>query len=193
MNEKLRTVCARLGALTGLEPATLRHCQRVRTLSLVIGENLGLSSSELTTLSLGSLLHDIGKKQIPRDILLKSTPLTEEEWKTIQQHPVDGYEYARRHTLPHSVQEIILHHHLWYDGSGGYPEHDDDARPSCLTQIASVADVVDAMTQDRPYRRALGLDSSLDFLAEQSGTQFSPVVVESVERNLNQIKKLVGA
>ncbi|HBN95216.1 MAG TPA: hypothetical protein DDZ66_02860 [Firmicutes bacterium] len=193
MNNKLRTTWARASALVGLDPATLRHSQRVQRLSLVLGENLGLSSAELNTLSLGSLLHDVGKKHIPRAILLKEEPLSVEDWKAIQQHPVSGWEYVKKSVLDERVREIILHHHLWFDGQGGYPESSKGVRPSFLTQIASVADVVDAMTQDRPYRRALSLDTSLDFLAEKSGTQFCPSVVEAVHKNLNQIIKLVIA
>ena len=192
MNNKLRTTWANASALVGLDPATLRHCQRVQHLALFIGENLGLTSSELATLSLGSLLHDVGKKQVPRDILLKDTALTEEDWRVIQEHPVHGWEYAKENTLDEGVQEIILHHHLWFNGTGGYPE-DNGARPSSLAQIASVADVVDAMTQDRPYRRALSLDASLDFLEAESGAQFCPVVVDAVRRNQRQIRNFLGA
>ena len=193
MNKKLQTISAQLSTSLELEPDTLHHCQRVRTLSLAIGENLGLTSSELTSLACGSLLHDIGKKRIPREIVLKPTSLTEEEWETMKQHPIHGWEYAKEQILAEDIQEIILHHHLWYDGSGGYPRNGHPRRPGYLTQIVSVADVVDAMIHDRPYRRALSFDTSLDFLAEQSGTQFAPVVVESVERNHKQFRKLLGA
>lgn len=192
MNHKLRTTWARASALVGLDPATLRHSQRVQRLSLVIGENLGLSSTELNTLSLGSLLHDVGKKYIPRDILMKEAPLSVGDWMAIQQHPVSGWEYVKENVRDEGAWEIILHHHLWFDGQGGYPESRKGIKPSLLTRITSVADVVDAMTQDRPYRRALSFEASLDFLAAKSGTQFCPNVVETVNKNLSQIMKLVS-
>lgn len=180
-------------ALAGLDHATLRHSHRVQKLSLVLGEHLGLSSSELDTLAVGSLLHDVGKKHIPRAILQKEEPLSGDDWFVIKQHPLSGWESVKDSPLDDAAREIILHHHLWYNGRGGYPESCQGLKPSFLTQIASVADVVDAMTQDRPYRRALSLDESLDFLAEKSGTQFCPLVLEAVYKNLSQIMGLVSA
>ncbi len=188
MNDQLPMTESLACTLASLDPSTRGHCQRVQRLSRFIGKDLGLSSSELMLLALGSLLHDVGKKYVPQGILLKETSLSTDDWMEIQQHPVYGWEYARENVLNQEVQEIILHHHLWFDGRGGYPSADPGVRPSHLTQIASVADVVDAMTQDRPYRKALSLDVSLDFLNENSGTQFCPAVVKSVLQNLSQVK-----
>ena len=193
MDNKLLTTWVQASALVGLDPATLRHCHRVQKLSLIIGEALGLSLTELNTLSLGSLLHDVGKKYIPARILMKEAPLSGEDWMAIQQHPVNGWEYVKENIRDEGTWEIILHHHLWFDGQGGYPESNNGVKPSPLTWITSVADVVDAMTQDRPYRRALTLDACLEFLTEKTGTQFCPEVVEVVNENLSQIIKLVSA
>ncbi len=180
------------GALAGLDRNTYRHSQRVQRLAVMIGKIMGLTQGELTTLSLGSLLHDVGKKYVPREILLKETTLAQEEWEVIELHPVYGWEYANAVNLGQVTQEIILHHHLWFDGQGGYPGHEEPVCPSLLAQITTVADVVDAMTQDRPYRRALSVETSLDYLQEKSGSQFGPDVVEIVIQNLAEIVSVMN-
>lgn len=179
-------------ALAGLDPCTLAHSHRVQRICLMIGKNMGLSSKELTTLSLGSLLHDVGKQYIPQAILMKKEALLAEEWTVIQQHPLYGYDYAKNAELHGEIEAIILHHHLWFNGQGGYPHNGSEVRPSLLTQITTVADVVDAMTQDRPYREALTLKSSLAYLEEKSGTQFSPDVVRCLTAHGQEIADLIG-
>ncbi|HHT69907.1 MAG TPA: HD domain-containing phosphohydrolase [Limnochordia bacterium] len=193
MSKKLWSAGVHGNLLAGLDQATLRHSQRVQSLSLIIGDSLGLGSDELDTLSMGALLHDVGKKNIPTAILFKEAPLSVEDWVAIQQHPIHGWEFVKTNLEDKEVQEMVLHHHLWFDGQGGYPVSLKGVKPGLLTQIASVADVVDAMTQDRPYRRAMSIDAALQFLAEQAGTQFCPDVVEAVRLNLNRIIKLIGA
>lgn len=180
-------------ALAGLDQDTYCHSQRVQRLAVRIGIIMGLNSEELTRLSLGSLLHDVGKQHIPPEILQKEGKLDQEEWKVVKHHPIHGWEYANASRLDQAVKEIILHHHLWYDGQGGYPGKLNGVSPSLLAQITTVADVVDAMTQDRPYRKALSIETSLDYLQEKSGSQFGPDVVESVLQNLNQIRSIIVA
>ena len=179
--------------LAGLDASTLRHSRRVQKLAVAMGRSLGVSARELAALSLGSLLHDVGKRDVPPGILTKTTALSSSDWEEIQKHPIYGYTYAVQFVSDDQVRDIILHHHVWHDGQGGYPVSGSVLKPGRLARITTVADVIDAMTQDRPYRRALRLEDSLTFLQDRKGTQFCPTVVESVFRQVDQIRGLVGA
>jgi len=172
-----------------LDDETFVHCKRVQTLALALGEKMGLTSMELKHLGLGAFLHDIGKKFIPQSILLKEGPLTSDEWELMRMHPQLGSNCAKQLGFGEEITRIILEHHLWANGRGGYPLDDHTLRqPSLLAQITTVADVVDAMTSHRPYRPALSLSVCLDYLEEHSGTQFNKDIVKvfqsSVPREL---------
>lgn len=164
-------------AIAELDQSTFEHCKRVQTLALTLGERMGLTPSELSHLGLGALLHDIGKRSIPVEILGKREPLTPEEWEIIQMHPQFGYELATSIGLSNEVKQIILCHHLWANGQGDYPQGLGGLKPCILTQITTVADVVDAMTSHRPYRPALSMSSCIEYLEENIGRQFNGEVV----------------
>lgn len=161
-----------------LDAQTFVHCQRVQALALVLGEKMGLPSSELRYLGLGAFLHDVGKKFLPTGLLNKQAPLTREEWEAIKMHPQLGYECAQRLGMEETVSRIILEHHLWADGQGGYPQELQGRKPSLLAQIVTVADVVDAMTSHRSYRRALSMSVCLAYLEKHAGTQFNQDIVD---------------
>lgn len=180
-------------ALNSLDLDTLGHSHRVQILTTNIGMLMGLTSIELRNLSLGALLHDVGKQEVPQKILQKPGKLNEEEWEVIRNHPFYGWEFAKAAKLDPKIREIILNHHLWYNGQGGYPGEFNGMRPSLLAQITTVSDVLDAMTNDRPYRESLSLETSVDYLQEQSGRQFCPDVVETILENLDQIRILIEA
>lgn len=165
--------------LANLDNETLGHCRRVEVLAVSLGEKLQLSSAEVANLRLGSLLHDIGKKDIPEDVLNKKTPLTTEEWHLIQMHPVFGWKRVLAVELDDVVKGVILGHHLWANGCGGYPSCLRDLDPCLLTQITSVADVADAMISDRPYRPALSVTACLEYLEQNAGSKFNPEVVRA--------------
>lgn len=167
-----------VAALVRLDHVTFCHSVRTQKLALIIGKKVGLSSSELLSVSLGALLHDIGKGQIPLHILEKKEPLTSEEWKLIQSHPVRGYHYLKQSDLSDVVKKIVLNHHVWMNGEAGYPLGSNQQIPCPLTQIVTIADVIDAMTSPRPYRSALSLLQCMDYLAGRAGSQFNPVLVE---------------
>lgn len=160
-----------------LDEETFIHCQRVRSLALSLGEQAGLSPAELQCLRLGAFLHDIGKKFLPKGILEKREPLTSKEWEIIKLHPVLGYDCARLIGCGEEVSRIILEHHLWADGQGGYPQDLVGSQPCFLAQITTVADVFDAMTSRRPYRAALSASTCLAYLEAYAGTKFNPDVV----------------
>ncbi len=163
-------------ALLNLTDETFAHCTRVHDLAMTLGIQMGLSTRELAKLRLGALLHDIGKQFIPPEVLHKQTPLTPEEWEQMEMHSVHGWKLVSSLELDDEVERIILEHHVWANGQGGYPQSSYGI-PCILTQITTVADVVDAMTSDRPYRPALSFATCIDHLEEFQGTRFNRDIV----------------
>lgn len=178
--------------LFNLSPDVFLHCQRTRELALSLGETLGLTAKELHLTGLGALLHDIGKSLLPEAILNKPTKLTPKEWELIQQHPLYGYQLLEETNLSEAVKKIVLNHHTWANGHGGYPSDLACSQPCFLTQVVTVADVAEAMTSNRAYRPALTIDACLEHLSENVGTMFSKDVV-SVLRTIVSRKELLDA
>lgn len=141
------------------DPYTAGHCERLAVYTTAVGARLGLDHDDLLTLRRGAFLHDLGKVAIPDAILLKPGPLTPTEYEVIKRHTVIGDELcAGLHSLRH-VRSIVRHHHECLDGSG-YPDGlAGDALPP-LAQVVGLVDVFDALTTDRPYRRALSVDAA---------------------------------
>ena len=175
-----------VAALVRLDQDTFAHCLRTQKLALVIGRRVGLAKNDLVSISLGALLHDIGKGDIPRCILEKKESLTLKEWELIQTHPVRGYHYLKPSDLSEVVKKIVLHHHIWMNGEAGYPLEGQPQTPCPLTQIVTIADVIDAMTSPRPYRPALSLSACMDYLTSKAGTQFNPVLVETFRELISE-------
>lgn len=172
------------GALLGLGVAleardleTSGHTMRVMQRSLQLGEALGLDAVTLGELKHGASLHDLGKLSIPDAVLLKPGRLDAEEWAQMQTHAHNGYEIASLiPTLPRRSLEIIRHHHERWDGTG-YPDRLAGEEIPLLARIFAVCDVYDALTSDRPYKRAWSSQAALAEVAAQSGRQFDPRVV----------------
>ena len=159
---------------------TEEHAQRLVSLSKAIGAALGLSQAELDELELLASLHDIGKVGIRDDILTKQSALNDLEWAEIKRHPEIGYRIAMSSPELASIAEGILCHHEWWDGSG-YPQGLRGESIPLLSRIVAVADAYDAMTNDRPYRKALNHDVALERIKKNAGTQFDPQIVRIFE------------
>ncbi len=164
-------------ALDLRDKETEGHTQRVVDITLRIAQSMGIDDVELTHMRRGALLHDIGKMGIPDSILLKAGPLTDEEWEIMRRHPVYAYEliYPITHLRP-SLDIPYCHHEKW-DGSG-YPRGLKGEQIPLAARIFAVVDVWDALTSDRPYRKAWTSKKALDYIREQSGKYFDPHVVE---------------
>jgi putative two-component system response regulator len=132
---------------------TQGHCARLAAYGVALGQALGLDGEDLAALRRGGYLHDIGKIAVPDAVLLKPGPLTEAEREVVKRHPVIGDELCGRLRLLANVRPIVRHHHECLDGSG-YPDALRGQDVPLLAQIVSVVDLFDAMTTDRPYRRA---------------------------------------
>jgi putative two-component system response regulator len=148
------------------DPYTEGHCDRLSKYSVALGEKLGLSEDTRLALRRGGLIHDIGKLGVPEHILLKPGPLTPEERKIMEQHTVLGERICAplrsfRHVLP-----IIRHHHEKQDGSG-YPDGLKGAQVPLTARILQITDIYDALTTDRPYRKALLLEKAFAIMREE--------------------------
>ncbi len=165
-------------ALDMRDRETEGHTQRVVDTTLRIAQTMGIDDEQLTLMRRGALLHDIGKMGIPDSILLKPGPLTDEEWVVMKRHPVYAYEliYPITHLRP-SLDIPYCHHEKW-DGSG-YPRGLKGEEIPLSARIFAVVDVWDALTSDRPYRKAWPSKKALDYIRDQSGKYFDPRVIDT--------------
>jgi putative two-component system response regulator len=149
---------------------TQGHTERVSNLSMVLGKRLGLSQSDMTALSYGGILHDIGKIGVPNEILNKPGPLSKDEWEIMQQHSVMGYKIGLplEKNLGQALQ-VIRSHHEKMDGSG-YPDGLKGDDIPLVARIVGVVDIFDALTTDRPYRKAMSLEKGFEILREEAGS-----------------------
>jgi len=157
---------------------TKGHSDRVAALSLLLGKELGLGSLELKTLVAGGLLHDLGKVKIDDSILKKDGRLTDDEFFAIKKHPELGLEVLEDREFPWDVYPIVLHHHERYDGRG-YPTGVAGEDIPMLARIVCVADVFDALTSDRVYRKAFPTEKALDIMKGDAGTAFDAHILKA--------------
>jgi len=166
-----------LGAAVDLrDSATAGHSQRVCRYSLEMARALGWSDKQLGSLARGAYLHDIGKLGVPDGVLLKPGPLTPDDRKLMQQHAQMGFDLVKDIPFLADAAEIVLSHHERYDG-GGYPRGLKGEEILLSARIFAVADTLDAITSDRPYRRASSFDAAREIIRHLSGSQFDPKVV----------------
>jgi PAS domain S-box-containing protein/putative nucleotidyltransferase with HDIG domain len=160
------------------DPYTYGHQQRVCKLATTIAEDLGLDGKKVEAIRIASLIHDIGKVNIPASILSKPGKLTDIEFDMIKTHPQLSYNMLKRIEFPLPIVDIILQHHEKIDGSG-YPRGLKGKDIMLEAKILTVADVVEAMSSHRPYRPALGLDAALDEIRNNKGKLYDPDVADS--------------
>jgi len=155
---------------------TLGHCERVARYACTVATDLGFDDTTLFWFRVGALLHDVGKIVVPSDILNKSGPLTPEERAIMERHPTAGVELLRDVDFPWDVLPMIRGHHERWDGHG-YPDGLAGENIPLSARILCVADVYDALTTDRPYRRAFESDHALRLMSADSGRQFDPDIL----------------
>jgi uncharacterized domain HDIG len=156
---------------------TVDHCYNVAFYSLLLGEKIGLSPSELELLKVAALLHDIGKLAIPDHILMKPGRLSDEEFDVIRQHPAIGYELLKDLPEVQDILPIVRWHHERIDGRG-YPDGLKGNEIPFLVRIVSVADAFDAMTSTRVYRSSLHVEEVRKQLITNANTQFDEQLVK---------------
>jgi putative nucleotidyltransferase with HDIG domain len=170
------TLKSLLRALRAHDPYTYRHSLRTVRLSLHLGRACGVSQPELRALSLGALVHDLGKIFIPGEVLHKEGALDEAEWAAVRRHPSDGASLLLAVSSPPGVRRVVAEHHERWDGRG-YPAGLSGDGIDFNARVVAVADAFDAMTSERPYRPAAGFEAAAAELGRCAGTQFDPDVV----------------
>ena len=173
----LQTVLMLANTIEARSRYTRGHSERVRRYALMLGKALGWSEEELTFLEFGALLHDIGKIQIPTEILEKPAPLTPEEKALVERHPVEGAKILRgvEHLKP--AVPYVLYHHERCNGSG-YPYHLTCDKIPPEGRLIAIADSYDAMTSDRPYRKAMPKEAALAELTKEAGRLYDAEMVK---------------
>jgi len=164
-------------ALDLKDSETEGHSKRVTAYTIALARAMGIGSDAIKVIARGAFLHDIGKMAIPDAILLKPGKLTPEEQELMREHCLRGYNILRKIPFLHEAAEIVYSHQEHYDGSG-YPRGMRGNAIPVGARIFSVADTLDAITSDRPYRGAKSFDSARHEILRCSGTQFDPAVVE---------------
>lgn len=177
-----------LATLYAKSSETEEHAGRLKDFCLKIGTMLKLTSKEMDELSLLAVLHDIGKVGIREEILKKPGSLTELEWEEMKKHPEIGCRIAQNTPELGPIVEHILCHHERWDGQG-YPQGLKGEEIPLLCRILAVADAYDAMTSDRPYRKALSREEAIEEIKRNAGTQFDPQIVEMFLESIKSINK----
>jgi putative nucleotidyltransferase with HDIG domain len=181
----LSTITSLARTIEAKDPYTGGHTERVATIAHALAMRLGFDEDELRAVEVGAIIHDIGKIGIPDEILLKHGSLTTEERQDMQRHTDIASYILADLELPPIAKQMARSHHERYDGSG-YPDRLRGEEIPLAARILSVADALDAMTSDRPYRNALSLPEARAEIEQQAGTQFCPRVVNAFQQCLNE-------
>ena len=160
------------------DPYTAGHQERVSDLARMIAKEMGLTADLQDFVSTASIIHDLGKVSVPSELLSKPTKLTELEFNLIKVHSQAGYNILKDIDFPWPVADVVLQHHERMNGSG-YPKHLQGEAILLEARILAVADVVEAISSNRPYRPALGISSALDEISKNKGILYDANVVDA--------------
>lgn len=172
------TVVTLAKAVDARDQYTAGHSERVGAITSKIAKKLGIANKELEQIELAAQLHDIGKIGVPDSILLKPGKLTDTEYNVIKEHPAIGTNILGNIEFLKESIPIILHHHEYYDGRG-YPYGISGMEIPLGSKIISIADTYDAMTSDRPYRKALAHEEAIQEIVRCKGTQFDAEIIDT--------------
>lgn len=191
-NTYQNTLLALVAALDAREHETSDHSQRVVSYTSAIASRMGIRGKEMEEIGRGALLHDIGKIGVPDAVLLKPGKLTPDEWLEMRRHPEIGFQMIQNIPFLSTPADIVLSHQERYDGAG-YPRNLQRNEIHIGARIFAVADTLDAMTSDRPYRKGTTFANAIQEIKRCANTQFDPDVVKAFldigEEGLIHIKK----
>ena len=188
----LATIAALSRSMEAKDNYTGGHTERVSDVAVALAARLGYEGAELDAIEVGALLHDIGKIGIPERILHKPGPLDDDEWKVMKQHPLMSEHILSGIGLSPVVLQIARSSHERLDGEG-YPDGLSGEEIPLPARIVLVADAFDALTSDRPYREGRKVESALDELRANAGTQFCPRVIAALEAIYREEPEVLGA
>jgi diguanylate cyclase (GGDEF)-like protein/putative nucleotidyltransferase with HDIG domain len=177
----LRTIEGLAMAIEAKDQKTHDHLFRVRNYVAEVGLALGLSKLELKALQTAAFLHDIGKLAVPEHIINKPGKLSPEEFEKMKIHPTVGADILERVRFPYPVVPIVRSHHEWWNGAG-YPDGLKGNEIPIGARVLTVVDCFDALASDRPYRKALPIESAMSHIKGLAGVQFDPKVVEALDQ-----------
>jgi putative nucleotidyltransferase with HDIG domain len=179
MQENLKSMVQAIAAAVEMrDPYTAGHQRRVAELASAIAHEISLTDWQIEGLVLAATLHDVGKINVPAELLNKPGKLTPLEYQIIQTHVQTGYDIIKGINFPWPLAQTVLQHHERLDGSG-YPNRLVGDAISIESRVLAVADVVDSMMSHRPYRPALGRDAALDEIESGKGRLYDPAVVDA--------------
>lgn len=173
-----KTIGALALSLEKRDEYTTGHQQRVTDLACAIANEINLPDDLIYGIRMGGIIHDVGKVYVPAQFLTKPGKLTENEFNVIKDHVQNGYEILKKIEFPWPVAEIVLQHHENWDGSG-YPQGLSGEEIILEARIMRVADTIEAMSTNRPYRIVPGLEKALNTIKEGKGKQYDPQVVDA--------------
>jgi putative two-component system response regulator len=179
-------------AIEARDAATRGHCERLATLACWLAERAGVSAEDVETIRLGAILHDVGKIGIPDRILLKAESFEAEELELMQTHPAIGDRVLQPLPMLQNVRPIVLHHHERWDGAG-YPAGLAGEEIPRLARIVAVADAVEAMWADRPYRGPLTVAEIIRELETGAGKQWDPELTETMLAGIRRGDVIFGS
>ena len=185
----MRTIESLSMAIEAKDEGTHEHLMRVRVYVAELGKFMKLEPSQMQALNIAALLHDIGKLAIPEHILNKPGKLTPEEFEKIKTHTIVGADILERVKFPYPVVPIVRSHHEAWDGSG-YPDGLKGEEIPIGARILTVVDCFDALSSDRPYRRALPVEEAMGVLKSRAGIQFDPAIVQLLEEHHPDLESL---
>jgi ribonuclease P protein subunit RPR2 len=188
----MATVRALSNAVEARDAYTGKHAERVTAYGIEIARAMGLRMNEGSGTEFGFLLHDIGKVAIPDAILYKPESLTEKERALMAQHPLIGAEIVRGIEFLREAVQVVRSHHERWDGHG-YPDGLQAEEIPLAARVFAVADVLDALTTDRPYRPASPLGMAREIIVAESGTQFDPHVIDAFRSIPDDVFERIGA
>src|SRR6185503_7140008 len=169
------------GSIESKDAYTLGHCERVADYACALARDVGYDEITMFWFRIGALLHDVGKVAVPSEILNKPGHLTPEERTIMETHAAAGYDMLRDIDFPWDILPLVRGHHERWDGKG-YPDKIAGEDIAQSARIVCVADVFDALTTDRPYRRAFTWDEALAMMAKDVGKMFDPALFPRFER-----------
>ncbi|MFB3817160.1 MAG: HD-GYP domain-containing protein [Candidatus Methylomirabilales bacterium] len=182
-------LCTLGRSIEGKDAYTEGHCERLAAMALPLGGQLGLAEPELRGLRLGAFLHDLGKVAVPDAILLKAGPLSPEERRIVEHHPVRGEEICRPLRSLQHVLPIIRHHHERWDG-GGYPDGLAGSAIPLTARILQILDIFDALTTARPYRQPMAPAEAVQVLETEARRGWrDPRVVQAFAALLDGLRE----
>ncbi|MBU3136495.1 diguanylate cyclase [Clostridium gasigenes] len=191
--ELVASIKTLISVINAKDKYTYAHSERLVFYSRLLAHKLNLSKIDTDTLVYGAYMHDIGKINISKEILIKKMPLTKEEWELLKEHPQNGIDIIKPVQSLDKIVPLILHHHENYNGTG-YPTKLKGKDIPYLARVLTVVDSFDAMTSNRPYNKRKTYKEAIDELIKFSGTQFDPeivkVFIQVIEENKDSLYSL---